>query len=198
MKSLILVTFGALGWSWYAMSGGADFEPGNRHVNLPVLQAETAQAATAEVARADTGAVDMTSVAAVSSAPAKSGAATERAPKDSDFGVTLASAAGSMTSDTVPAEAIEVASLDTRTDAALTSSKTPAVSEPAVDIREVTGNLVNMRMGPGTKFQVLEQLRRGAAVKVLTDPGDGWVRLKTQDTNRIGWMSDDFLKTAAN
>ena len=55
MKSLILVTFGALGWSWYAMSGGADFEPGNRHVNLPGLQVETAQAATPEVARADTG-----------------------------------------------------------------------------------------------------------------------------------------------
>ena len=76
MKSLILVTFGALGWSWYAMSGGADFEPGNRHVNLPGLQVETAQAATPEVARADTGGVDMTSVAAVSSA---NGAANVRA-----------------------------------------------------------------------------------------------------------------------
>ena len=198
MKSLILVTFGALGWSWYAMSGGADFEPGNRHVNLPGLQVETAQAATPEVARADTGAVDMTSVAAVSSAPAKSGAATEQAPKDSDFGVTLASAAGSMSSQTAPTEGVELASLDTRTDAAMTTNTTPAISEPTVDMRKVTGNLVNMRMGPGTKFQVLEQLRRGAEVKVLTDPGDGWVRLKTQDTNRIGWMSDDFLKTAAN
>ena len=47
-------------------------------------------------------------------------------------------------------------------------------------------------------MEACSQAARGAEVKVLTDPGDGWVRLKTQDTNRIGWMSDDFLKTAAN
>ena len=93
---------------------------------------------------------------------------------------------------------VELASLDTRTDAAMTTNTTPAISEPTVDMRKVTGTLVNMRNGPGTRFHVVDQLSRGASVEVLADPGEGWVRLKVTESNRVGWMSDDFLRVAAD
>lgn len=65
------------------------------------------------------------------------------------------------------------------------------------DIREVTGNRVNLRGGPGTDYNVVDKLVRGARVEVLDDIGDGWVKLQVEETGRIGWMAD-FLLTAAN
>jgi len=65
--------------------------------------------------------------------------------------------------------------------------------EPA-DIRAVRGSRVNMRGGPGTSYAVLGTLIRGEEVRVLKEPGNGWVKLKVVDTGRIGWMSAKLLK----
>ncbi len=65
------------------------------------------------------------------------------------------------------------------------------------DIRAVDGNRVNMRNGPGTNFSVLASLPRDTRVEVLTDPGDGWVRLQPINGGPIGWMAD-YLLTSVN
>ena len=77
-----------------------------------------------------------------------------------------------------------------RAEPAVAVEETPA---PAPDLRQVTGNRVNMRSGPSTRYAVMAQLARGHEVQVVADPGEGWVKLRSE-SGRIGWMSDDFLR----
>lgn len=198
---LIASTFGVLSLAWYQMSGGADFEPGTQTAGLPSLSFPESSDAP-EVARAGIGAAELASVA---SAP-KTRAA-DKAPEPR-LDVTLAAAAGAPKPEVEAGKAVEVAALDTRNDAspadegasvervvfgAAAAPQAETVS-PAEDLRRVTGSVVNVRNGPGTGYSVVNQLRRGDAVEVLADPGDGWVKLQAVDTRRIGWMSARFLR----
>ena len=63
-------------------------------------------------------------------------------------------------------------------------------AQPQLDIREITGSRVNMRAGPGTEFTVLSRLTIGDEVEILSDPGDGWVRLRPVNGGEIGWIAD--------
>lgn len=74
-----------------------------------------------------------------------------------------------------PDDGIETAAMETR------------------DIRRVAGTKVNVRGGPGTKYGVLTQLTQGAEVVVLRDTGEGWVKLQSIDSGRVGWMADFLL-----
>lgn len=65
------------------------------------------------------------------------------------------------------------------------------------DIREVTGDLVNMRSGPGTDFDRIDKLSRGTEVEVLESDGRGWVRLRVVETGEVGWVADWLVNAAA-
>nr|WP_247745136.1 SH3 domain-containing protein [Shimia sp. R11_0] len=54
-----------------------------------------------------------------------------------------------------------------------------------------------MRGGPGTSFGVLTVLTRGQEVQVLRENGNGWVKLRDEESGQIGWMSAKMI-TAAN
>ncbi|MBY6002883.1 SH3 domain-containing protein [Salipiger bermudensis] len=197
----IVMTFGFLSLAWYEMSGGAEFEPGTQTVNLPTIDfasAESDEMLAAEAARAET--VDLTTVAPAAATQAKA----DR-PAVDKLGVTLASAAAVPQPAVEPEKAVEVAALDTRSDATVEGAtvervvfgaEPEPVLAPELDLRRVTGNVVNMRNGPSTGFPVVSQLRRGDEVEVLADPGEGWVKLQVLETNRVGWMSARFLRAA--
>ncbi|WP_375691674.1 SH3 domain-containing protein [Pseudooceanicola sp. LIPI14-2-Ac024] len=68
----------------------------------------------------------------------------------------------------------------------------PAAADPR-DMRRVTGTRVNMRNGPGITYGVLAQLVEGETVEVLRDGGNGWVKLRTEESGRIGWMAASLL-----
>lgn len=76
----------------------------------------------------------------------------------------------------------------------------PALPAPAApngaDRREVLGDLVNMRAGPGTGFEVLARLSEGAAVEVLEEAGDGWLRLRVVATGETGFIADWLVSEA--
>lgn len=187
MKSFILLTFAFLAWSWYEMSGGAGFNRPQELAAADRIESERL----AQVARADTSATPLTTVsrpartsdvvlASASAAPA----VRARPAVAQQLDLTLAKPARMPLARPSEEMLAKVASLDTLTDAS------PA---PASDLREVTGNVVNMRNGPGTGHHVVDQLRRNARVEVLADNGDGWVKLRTVADDRVGWMSDRFL-----
>ncbi|WP_157707999.1 SH3 domain-containing protein [Roseovarius faecimaris] len=69
------------------------------------------------------------------------------------------------------------------------------ITVPTGDIRQVTGDLVNMRAGPGTDFEKVGQLGKGSSVAVLEEPGNGWVMLEVVETGEIGWMADWLITT---
>ncbi|SDF55941.1 SH3 domain-containing protein [Salipiger thiooxidans] len=221
MKSYILVTFGLLGVAWYEMSGGADF--GVEHRTEKMASAVTAPMP--EVSRGSTDAATLATVAQAKIGQARIVPASATVSSGSDLktpdaqtlaqtakpkarpetspvpklDITLASVRP-MASPGVPIDAAQGDEAIQLAAVATTSDATPEDAELAVlpDMRKVTGTLVNMRNGPGTRFHVVDQLSRGASVEVLADPGDGWVRLKVTESNRVGWMSDDFLRVAAD
>ena len=194
MKSLMVTTFAALGWAWYALSGGANFEPGAHSVELPNLLAwgftspAAPRAASASIASAQTAPevtrASTTSLADISAPDSPQPAVTKVSARAID--VSLAA---------VPAQPIS-ASFEPETAIA-----TPAVASAAVndvisaDLRRVTGSRVNLRHGPGTRYSVVGQLTEGAKVEVLSDPGDGWVELQAQG-GTAGWMYDAYLSAA--
>ncbi|MCR8549369.1 SH3 domain-containing protein [Salipiger sp. P9] len=182
MTRFILLTFGFLGWAWYEMSGGAGFEAGTPLEPVASLEEDRLP----EVARAETGAADLTSVAQTRAKPAIA-----PVPK---LDITLVAAKPVELPSAAPVRAVDVAAAPVVSDAA---PVVPAL-ESLPDLRLVTGSRVNMRNGPGTGFSVVSRLVRGDKVEVLADPGQGWVKLKVVETNRIGWMSDDFLRVAVN
>jgi len=64
---------------------------------------------------------------------------------------------------------------------------------PPTDLREVAGSRVNMRVGPGTTYDVVTSLPQGTAVEVIDSDGDGWVKLRTVEEDQIGWMAEYLL-----
>ncbi|WP_226624323.1 SH3 domain-containing protein [Alloyangia pacifica] len=187
MKSLMVTTFALLGWAWYSLSGGANFEPGMHSVELPnliaggfVTSAEARPAAAPEVTRASTA--SLADVSAPESAAPVAGGVT-----DDVIDVALAA---------VPDQPIS-ASFDPESSA---GSAAPAVASAATpsDLRQVTGSRVNLRYGPGTDYSVVGQLAEGDEVEVLSDPGDGWVKLQARNGGTAGWMYDAYLSADAN
>ncbi|MDA9208018.1 SH3 domain-containing protein [Octadecabacter sp.] len=62
-----------------------------------------------------------------------------------------------------------------------------------LDIRQVAGSRVNMRMGPSTDFDVITTLNSGAEMEVLEVNADGWARVSTVDRGIEGWMAERLL-----
>lgn len=175
MKAYIWVTFALLGWAYYEMSGGRDFEPGSNGLSVFAKIEETALDAEA-VARLSL--VDMTSVGPVEGTdPPSDRAVVEAAVLAAVRSTDTAGFAESPVSMIVPADEAEAS----------------AETSPAVDLRAVNGASVNLRTGPGQEHPVLATLARGTTVQVLEDPGDGWVRLQVVPQGRIGWIADFLL-----
>ncbi|MBT9382816.1 SH3 domain-containing protein [Pseudooceanicola sp. CBS1P-1] len=80
---------------------------------------------------------------------------------------------------------------------AIAAAMAPQGTTPGADIREVSGNVVNMRSGPGTGYGVVDQLNEGTRVEVLDQKG-GWLKLRaTSGNSATGWMYSGLL-TASN
>ncbi|WP_418594579.1 SH3 domain-containing protein [Ponticoccus sp. (in: a-proteobacteria)] len=221
MFRVMLITFGVLGWAWYELSGGSEFEAGDTGVTLMAAVPDTALGATPgpEVTRADRSASDLSSVAPVREAaapvrqplpePAKAVIAAEPVvPADPQKFAALLDAAlpdepeGNF-DDAPVAEVMPVAGTARPAVAepvvAETAFAEPSVAEPAIaepqraDLRVVVGSRVNLREGPATSYAVVTQLLQGEFVEVLDETGDGWVRLRAVDGNNEGWMAASLL-----
>ncbi len=57
----------------------------------------------------------------------------------------------------------------------------------------VTASKLNVRSGPGTEFEVLEQFARGTQVDAIMEK-DGWLRLTLSDLS-TGWISSAYTTT---
>lgn len=146
-RAVIPVTFGLLGFAWYAMSGGAAFQPGDTRVSV-WADAHKAMPVRDTVTRSH---INTPFLADIDEELAKIALVTSQRP-----------------------------------------APQPAVVEQ-VEYLRVSGLRVNLRKKPNTKSAVLTQLTQGQEVEVLASNDTGWVRLRSLDGDRIGWMSKDFL-----
>ena len=222
MWRFILLTFGFLGWSFYELSGGSAYQPleGSRQ-HVAALKKAQAEAAKARVAKLDAAhearqtalvwpSDDSLPENALGFAVLGGGSGTDDAAGDAVVtraAVNLDSLPRITITRSQPATSPKgdiqrVTLTSAGADPVLapeTASIAPAVvqsEDPVLDIRTVQGRKVNMRMGPGTKYNVVGKLTGGTEVEVLQEPGNGWVKLRVVETRRVGWMAD-YLVTAA-
>jgi uncharacterized protein YgiM (DUF1202 family) len=187
MTRVILVTFGFLGWVWFELSGGRDFQPGQNGVQLlaaaPVSEQEIVDVpGQPEVARSGGMGMTLADVTALSQARQGPVIVTPTPQTAALVTTSLRLPVLSQGSAVQPA-------LDTASDAVVV----PVAAAPEVDYRVVTGNRVNLRNGPGTGFSPIAQLLRGQEVEILREDSSGWVKLRTLEGSRVGWMSASFL-----
>ncbi|CUH64405.1 SH3 domain protein [Thalassovita gelatinovora] len=177
MQHFIVLTFVLLALAFYQASGGADFNPkADRLVRLAQAEASSARAASERriVRPAPPAAPIPDPVIAPAPEPA------------------------SFTAPAVPLiRAAPVAENPTVIAAAPLLPVQVIQAEPVPDFRAVRPARVNLRMGPGKQYNVLLKLTRGTEVRVLQDPGEGWVKLRVTDTGRIGWMAGSLLTAKA-
>lgn len=198
MYKFIFLTFAFLAWAFYEMSGGSDFEP-----MQPVAEAAPSVATVQTVASTDTATTARPasieqSVSAVAEPAVEVTRAAYTAPKfdlrtpaEEELAAVdpavLSAFSGVLGKDEdVTTPGVELAAADSGL----------VVDQSPLDLREVTGNRVNMRNGPGTDYSIVGRLERGDEVEVLAEPGNGWLKLRVSDSGRIGWMADFLVSSA--
>ena len=193
MVRFIIASFALLGWGFYEMSGGSEFEP--RTARAAVVSVDTLPSADPQGTESEVEvtrvALDLTSVEDVVPAPKPAPAVEETRAETATPTNDGTWQAVTVLPSLIPAaqpeaeqtEEIELASLDVANDAV----------EPQFEVRTVTGNRVNVRGGPGTDFGIVGKLVRGDQVEILDDIGTGWVRFRAVDGDTAGWLADFLL-----
>jgi len=176
MTRFMLVTFALLGWAFYELSGGSDFEP-PQMAESPLNELQ------------QTVAEERTLVARSNVAPAQQPVlATQNNGLVQQASVTIETPAAPVTQASTSLAVV-------LGEAARQATPEPVAAQvPAADIRFVSGSRVNVRNGPGTNFSVVAQLTRGSETEVLQNPGNGWVKIRAADTGGIGWMAERLLR----
>lgn len=182
MWRLVVLTFVVLGWTYYEMSGGSDFQPvsemsaserqalGLREMPEPIEEVQLASAQTSEATE------DVTRSSETPSTVRLASLTPVPQPTETEDEVLSAPVDGSV--DAVIEEVVA-------------EIEVPAAE--AADIRTVSGSRVNMRSGPGTNHAVLNQLVRGDEAEVLEELGNGWVHLRVISTGETGYMAGRLL-----
>ncbi len=203
MTRLIVVSFAALGWCFYVMSGGPDFEPRGLRAEQPVRVA--AQSKPVQIA--PTPAQNLVTNVA-SRTPAVRAKPIEPQPAVVEF-----------VTETASVEALrEMSVFDDQTSNFTLASLEDGVSglqqiepeapeqiaepivptEPEKDIREISGTRVNLRDGPGTIYPIIAKVGIGQKVEILSDSGTGWLRLRVLPQQQVGWISASLVEKPVN
>lgn len=214
MWRFMLVSFGFLGFAFYEMSGGADYAPAPDSLQVagadtplfavpepvfeddlriaivdelppPIKVIKASRNAAPEeetVARADTTLASLTGdqLGRVTVTLAGTSQGFDFGQQGVDLGL---SGVGAFSADTLVRD-VSAVPLD------------QALPPQPADIRSIARASANMRSGPGTDYEKVDQLTLGAPVEVL-DSASGWVRLRDLETGQTGWMAD-WLVTASN
>jgi uncharacterized protein YgiM (DUF1202 family) len=199
MKKFILLSFGFLGWAFYEMSGGAAFTPASvqlagaaeAETNRIVRVSETRQIAEAP-AVAETPAPEVTR-ASVNLATLNDGLQpAARGDGNTEAGAWV-SHRHSVYDPSKAAESIVLPSLITGTKSITPTKAVAEPAAPASEYRTVSGSRVNVREGPSTNYAVVGKLIEGDTVEVLEESDNGWVRMRSADSNQEGWMAGFLL-----
>ena len=233
MWRLIMVSFAFLGWAFFVLSGGSEYEPSPNSLQvalkneplfatpLPVTKREPVVAEvsvelppmiTRKVRKKTKRKVEIVDLDALEEdANGITGLAALSAASLNGFSVTLASTAeetdfnslklglsgvtGGIVEPDTDDPLLEVNLFD---EPVADEGVGAPVEMVAADLRRVTGKAVNMRQGPGTSYEKVGQVLRGARIEVLEASGDGWLRVQVMATGQEGWIADWLVTAQAN
>jgi SH3 domain-containing protein len=203
MARFIIITFIFLGWVFYEMSGGAEFDPEATRlarIELPVAVEQkkldkvvptvAVQSQQEDVTRVSLNLTSVNDVLRPSgnlrTTSAKVTPAVEKAVAEALSEEEPTIVLPSLINNTAVITPVKF------TDEDQAEQQTQQVDQ-SKDVRAVTGSSVNVRGGPGTNYSVVNRLVRGDQVEILQDPGNGWVKLRPVGGGTVGWMADFLL-----
>ncbi|WP_424832674.1 SH3 domain-containing protein [Ruegeria sp.] len=206
MTRLIVIIFVALGWCFYVMSGGTNFEPRGLRDQQPQRIATTPKPAPTPIAPSQPK--DLVTNVAVRTAPVREEAEPNPEPVepiiiveevDSLRGFSqLPTFTGQDASFTLASLEDGAAGLRQTTTPKPDEAELSASPEPQKDTREIIGTRVNLRDGPGTIYPILGKLQLGQEVEVIGDSGTGWLRLRVLPLQQVGWISQSLVSKSGN
>jgi len=206
VNKFVVVSLAFMAWAFYELSGGSDFEPKYRR-DLAEVQSQK-PLVSPEPARITPTPIEPVVTQAAAVVP------TVRRTPEPKVETAVATPVGSTSLHAVSAAAVKsfqtpLGGAPTLSDALTDGTGVEAqpiliklgdteviLPEPKKDMRIVRGSRVNLRGGPGTSFSVVGVLTRDQQVEILRDEGKGWVKLRDQDTGRVGWMAAKMLTSA--
>ena len=208
MMRFVLLTFAFLGWAFYTLSGGADYQPKEGSRQAEAIKNRAAPETRLARAPVNPG----LPTPAISDDTPASRDRIEIAGLSSGF-VTQAASAGTDAAEIMPQQAVatdseqesqnaRIASLTLAEPAAFAqaagfapTSESTGQTETAQarDLRRIRGTSVNMRAGPGTGYGVLNRVTRGTEVEVLESYQQGWLRLRVIDSESTGWVAASLV-----
>lgn len=218
MKRFILLSFGFLGWAFYELSGGDEFESASARVarlapapEVTVSQVdEAAPKETVTLAAAETVidtdppesgevsrvSLNLTTLQDAQEEVAETAAEVAGSPTivDPETGVAVNTGLTLASADT-PAIIPSLIAPNNTSAATVQTASLQGNANGSADIRTVSGNRVNVRGGPGTDFGIVGKLVRGDAVEILQDDGNGWVLMRSVETGDQGWLADFLLNS---
>ncbi|UWQ45973.1 SH3 domain-containing protein [Leisingera aquaemixtae] len=207
MSRFVMLSFAFLGWGFYELSGGADFEPPQRPEPVAAAKPSTSAPETARITAASLKAQPVLTRRSQAKSPVRPKA--DPALRQRVAAAQLVSAS-SVLASTQSAFSVgsgggtlQLASLDGGL-AAITAAPAPQTAEvpaaaadpapePVIDRRRVRASRVNMRQGPGTNYPVLARLLAGEEVIVIEDTGTGWLHLRAPEKGIVGWIAASLV-----
>ncbi len=218
MQRFLILGFAFLAFAFYVMSGGASFDPAaSRDALIEARQHREAARIAALPAPGETIAVEGVATTRALPGPATrtntqaqplnlasfedvADPAAELEAAPAGLNVTEEALDRPVPTRIIPETELSLDALETasgaRQNIAFAGSTTSASDgrvENTVDIRTVQGSRVNMRSGPGTEYDVIDQLSQSTQVEILTDSGDGWVELRPVTGGATGWIAEFLL-----
>lgn len=196
MWRFVLVSFVALGWSFYVLSGGADYEPVENSIQVQ-SQIERPDPAPAET-RQETMNRQLQTLAQVE---AVMNGMEETEAETEELSVTLA-ATRTDGPGIIEAEAnrpkaelltMNISDRSFESQESIDAAVASALGDPSVDpsqLRWVKEGMVDLRSGPGLTFDRVAQITKGTEVAVLEDPGHGWLNVRIVDSYETGWLAE--------
>ena len=202
MWRFIVMTFVFLGWCFYTLSGGAEYQPreGSRQAEaLKARAAAEAQVAQKPVDLAPPAAVTATSpLTDRAEGPALAAApTTPAAPLPTHVSpspILQAGVADTGLADLTLAKPANLPQLTAPIPASLNIEPEP--EQQPRDLRRITGDSVNMRSGPGTGYGITSRVTRDTEVEVMETFENGWLRIRVLDSSRVGWVSSRLVTPA--
>ncbi len=217
MTRFVFLSFAFLALGFYELSGGNDFDPEaqrdaavetrvaqaaarnetivaslSRPTPAPQIVPASEPAKETAVTRTDLNLVSFQAAGAAEEVDTAVAPLETELPLDEKVSIATLAVEALENDNPLSLAALETTPAETNS-TTFAGTRQVAASTDAVDIRVVKGDLVNMRSGPGTEYDVIDQLTQATEVEVLSSNGQGWVELRAVNGGSTGWIAEFLL-----
>lgn len=179
MNRFVFLSFLFMGWAFYELSGGADFEPPSARQIAGAEPREETEPEQAMPAIAATGIP-----------------ATEPMPQPVKTAAPISPASApalpviTLPETPQPAAPATDAVLSLASIGEAVTSTNPILIK---NMRTIRVAQANVRSGPGTDHDILTRISGGTKIEVLQENGAGWVEFRLPESDTTGWVAASLL-----